>query len=224
MVAGMMKMLKIIEERHSVRNYLPTEVEESKLREVLRAGTLAPSWMNIQSWHFIAVRDKKTRELLAKSANNRPHVLQAPVLIVCCCDFSAWEEQKFRKTLQARSDMTEERINMVLSDSLYNPKLKGNDILIARTLEQLTYAMAYMTIEAHNQGLGACIIGTVANELTNIHPDIYKEVRETLNLPDNVTIASLMTLGYPAEESTKYQKTRKAFEEAVSFEKYPGKS
>ena len=52
--------------------------------------------------------------------------------------------------------MTEEKINFLLS---HNPGDKGKEIVKCRSLEELTYAIAYMTLEAQHQGLGSCIIG-----------------------------------------------------------------
>jgi len=72
-----------IQKRRSIRNYLPKEVEEEKLRKVLEAARLAPSAKNRQEWRFIVVRDKEKREELVREASpHQPFMLSAPVIIV----------------------------------------------------------------------------------------------------------------------------------------------
>ena len=59
-------VLKSLEERRSVRKYLPKQVEEETLAAILRAGTYAPTGMNRQSPMMIVVQDPEEREILRK--------------------------------------------------------------------------------------------------------------------------------------------------------------
>ncbi|MBQ8368356.1 MAG: nitroreductase [Clostridia bacterium] len=59
-------VLTSLEERRSVRKYLPKQVEEDKLAAILRAGTYAPTGMNRQSPMMVVVQDPQTRETLRK--------------------------------------------------------------------------------------------------------------------------------------------------------------
>ncbi len=78
-----MDVFTAIQKRRSIRNYLPKEVEEEKLRKVLEAARLAPSAKNRQEWRFIVVRDKEKREELVREASpHQPFMLSAPVIIV----------------------------------------------------------------------------------------------------------------------------------------------
>ena len=79
-----MDVFEAIKTRRSIREYQEREVEEEKLQKVLEAGRLAPSAKNIQEWRFVVVRDKETREKLARAARNQAFVAQAPVSIVGC--------------------------------------------------------------------------------------------------------------------------------------------
>lgn len=49
---------KIIYERRAVRKYLDREVERKLLDEVIDAGRMAPSGMNLQPWKFYVVTDR----------------------------------------------------------------------------------------------------------------------------------------------------------------------
>ena len=59
-------VLNSLEERRSVRKYLPKQVEEEALAAILRAGTYAPTGMNRQSPMMIVVQDPEEREILRK--------------------------------------------------------------------------------------------------------------------------------------------------------------
>ena len=57
-------MLEVIKARRACRNFSSREVEESKIKEIVEAGLLAPSGMNRQTPVIIVIKDKKTRDEL----------------------------------------------------------------------------------------------------------------------------------------------------------------
>ena len=57
-------LLDLIEERKSIRQYLDKEISNEDLNKILKAGYLAPSWMNSQPWKFIVVKNNETEDLL----------------------------------------------------------------------------------------------------------------------------------------------------------------
>lgn len=83
-----MDLFQAISDRRSIRKYKETPVEEEKLRQLLDAARLAPSWKNMQCWRFLIIGDaaKKSRLLGAFPEDNpgRKALLQAPLVIVVC--------------------------------------------------------------------------------------------------------------------------------------------
>ena len=79
-------MLKTIKKRRSIREYLPKEVEEEKLDEVLKAAMFSPTAHNRRSWEFAVVRDKETIEKLSKATKWSDFAKGAPVVVVLCAD------------------------------------------------------------------------------------------------------------------------------------------
>ena len=83
----MNETLKTLKDRCSTKKYLPTQVPDELLDAVLEAGLYAASGMNRQKVISVAVRDKETRDLLAKlnagvmGATNDPFY-GAPCVIV----------------------------------------------------------------------------------------------------------------------------------------------
>lgn len=68
----------------------------------------------------------------------------------------------------------------------------------ARTVD-CTIGMAYMTLEAIEQGLGFCWLGW-------FYPE---KVREVLNIPDDYVVVAVATIGYPATEGKRSSKKSK---------------
>jgi len=177
-------LLDIIKERYSLRSF-DTEKTPSfeDIRDILEAGRLAPSFLNLQPWHFIVIKDENSKMLLAKLSGNQQHVLQAPVIIACCADFSIFDYERYKENLEKRVGMTQETLQYFLNSKALNPALLGPDAVRTRAIEEVTYATAYMTLVAHEKGLETCIVGGIGNEYTQVSQDIYAVTKMELELP-----------------------------------------
>lgn len=197
-----MQLLDLIKSRKSVRTYSEKEISDEDLRKILEAGHLAPSWMNVQSWKFILVKSQENKDLLSKLSIGQAHVKNAKALIVCIADENAWEESKITH----------------IKNPALNPAHQGENGLLIRTMEQVIYPIAYMMLEAESLGISSCIIGALGNEITQVEPDIYEEVREKLGLKEGQILSSIITLGYEATPAEPNKK-RKDFDDVVFLEK-----
>ncbi len=81
-----MDFLGVLATRRSIRAFSEEPVTERELRLCLKAATLAPSAGNVQPWQFFVVRDRGTRQALARAALGQMFLAQAPVVIVVCAD------------------------------------------------------------------------------------------------------------------------------------------
>ncbi len=216
-------VLDIIKERTSIRDFSDKKIPETDIQEVLEAARLAPSWMNVQPWHFICIENKESKELLSSLANGQKQVAQASHLILILADKNAWEKERFQKILKKRPGMTDERLESIFNNPGLYPKLKGEEMVLVRTIEQCTYAASHITLQAKALGIDSCIIGAFGNELTLFNPELYKEIKEKLNIPENNYIATIIALGYAKDNSTAPVKIRKNFDEVISKEVYGNK-
>lgn len=66
-------------------------------------------------------------------------------------------------------------------------------------IEDMSIASAYMQLQATALGLGACWI-QVRNRFTADGESAEDIVRETLGIPDNMVVESIVTIGHPDEE------------------------
>ncbi len=84
-----MDLLEGIATRRSIRKYTDRPVTQEQLREIVKAGTLAPSGLNNQPWRFVTVRERSVLDSLARLTKSG-HVLRgAPACIVVFVDRKA---------------------------------------------------------------------------------------------------------------------------------------
>ena len=74
--------------RTSVRAYTDQTISNDTIELLLRAGMAAPSAVNKQPWHFVAVTDKDKLAGLAAANPNAKMAEKAPLAIVVCGDLT----------------------------------------------------------------------------------------------------------------------------------------
>lgn len=216
-----MKLSQIIQQRCCTRSFSEELPSKEQITAILEAGRLAPSWVNVQPWHFIVVQNKETIELLGKLSFDQAHVKNANTIIVCCGTLDSWQTDKYKEVILTRPNISKEKVDFLTTNPTFSPALLGNNAVIFRTLEELTYAVAYMTLEIENQGLAGCIIGGMGGPLTKSNMDIYESCCKKLQLPEETVIMTMLVIGYAAEG--KPEKVRKSFNDVISFNTFGNK-
>ena len=210
-----MDVSEAILKRSSIRKWKPISVEKEKIEKVLDAGRRAPSWGNSQPWRFIVVQDKAKQEGLANAAGGQAVISEAPAVIVCCGSIEDFSRKMQRQSLKELMDVgalnwTDDILdNVVLESDLFAPYRLGEAAMTIKAGEQIMIAIAYMTVEAVNQGLGTCWVGAMSP----------KDAHQVMNLPDNVFVHDLLPLGYPDEDPK--PRPRKSLDKIVFWGKYP---
>lgn len=220
----MMETTQSIQNWRSIRRYKNEPAPEESLKKVLEAGRRAPSWENVQPWHFIVVDDAAIKDKLVKLAKGQKFIAAAPVVIAVCGDLSAWDKPRNREALlelveAGAMKATPEIIdNFILKDPVFCVAEHGPSIIMARTMEQLGIAYGFMCIEAVNQGLGMCIVGAFGNRLTEAMEEFYEDVCNELGLPKEIKPFALLTLGVPDEQPA--ARPRKPLDKIVSRNRF----
>ncbi len=78
-------IFEVIKNRRSVRSFTSEKVSDDKLEKMIEMAQMAPSAGNLQSWEFIIIKKKDTREKLASVAGQK-FISEPPVLIVVCAN------------------------------------------------------------------------------------------------------------------------------------------
>lgn len=81
-------VLENIHARTSIRSYLPREVEEEKVEQLLRAAMAAPTATNKQPWAFIVIKDRALLEELGNTLPYAKMTKDAPLAIAVCGDLN----------------------------------------------------------------------------------------------------------------------------------------
>ena len=178
-----MTVLKGISALRSVRKFKLDPVPDSALQMILEAASKAASGSNTQPWEFIVVKDSKLKARLKE-----------PML-------RTWL-QRIRTTpgMSGRMKNVYDEATEMLRNTEKVPVLVYCCLDLNRVSksEEVRYASIYPAVQnlmlaAHALGLGTCL---TVHGSTPARGEI--EVKRILGVPDNVKIACLVYLGYPA--------------------------
>lgn len=220
-----MELLKEIAEWKSIRRYKDEPLPSDVILTILEAARRAPSWENYQPWNFIVITNPEVKSILKDLTGGQSFVTKAPVVICACADLNDFTIEKARERLselmasitgkEQPSEFIEEKF---LSKPLMTPVHLGEEIVLARALEQLSYAVSFMIIQAAHLGVGCCVVGAFGNRATKQFPELYHELITKLNLPETIIPLVLVPMGYPAEEPN--QRPRKPLKSIIYSERF----
>lgn len=109
-----MELQDAINKRRSIRDFTDQPVPDELVRQIIEAGTRAPSSGNMQAWEFVIVKSEEARRKLVETTDagivsrggvtTQEWILDAPVVIVVCYDvkrMTARYGEKGRRLLTA---------------------------------------------------------------------------------------------------------------------------
>lgn len=183
-----------MEERRSVRRYLPTAVPTELIDRLLYLGTCAPSAHNRQPWRFVVLRSHGTKAKLATAmgdklrrdreadhdnadsieadvARSYARITSAPAIILLCLTMEDMDRYREDTRNTHEHHMAIQSVAMA-----------GQNIMLA----------------AHAAGLASCWMCAPM-----FCPDI---VRNTLKLPEHWIPQGMLTLGYAANNGKPFQR------------------
>jgi nitroreductase len=173
-----MSIFEAILSRRSVRQYRSRQVSQETIRILLEAAVRAPSAMHQEPWGFLVVQDRKVLQKLSD--------ISKPLFI---------KEATHKCIAQASKLLNQYKQSDF--NIFYNA---GTLILICGKSAAPFYdadcwlAAENMMLAATAMGLGTCVIGTAIPALSLL------EVKSELNIPENFTVVTAITLGYPDDQ------------------------
>ncbi len=174
----MNELLKTLNERASIRQYLDKGISDDTLNKILHATLRAPTAGNMMLYSIIVVKRQETRDTLSKTCDDQPFIAQAPISLIYVADlqrtYDYFEYSKVKEKCAERGlpyqKPSKSSLMLAISDSLIAAQ---NTVIAAESL-----------------GLGTCYIGDIMEN--------YETHKTLLNLPDYVFPIAMLTLGYPA--------------------------
>jgi nitroreductase len=156
---------QFINERRSVRKYLPKSVSKDDINKLLESARLAPSACNKQPWNYIVVDDKTLLEEICSKgmggAVGNKWAVTAPVIIVVCSETSFFTH----------------KIGEMVQGVHYH-------------LVDLGISMEHLVLTAVDLNLGTCYIGWFnekpIKKTLNIPTSLKVECLITLGYPETI--------------------------------------
>ncbi|MFI3237335.1 MAG: nitroreductase family protein [Lachnospiraceae bacterium] len=177
---------EMIKNRRSIRKYKDELVSREVLNELMETVKFAPSWANFQVARYTFVQNPETiTKMMTDGVNGFAY------------NINTLKEAKNALVLsfvQGKSGKLDP---------------EGDDYATSRAnvWEVFDAGIACQTfcLAAHEMGIGTCIMGIIAAE----------QIKEIVKLPEEETVAALITFGYPDEEVN--TTTRKEVSEIARF-------
>jgi nitroreductase len=227
--AGIMDILKIIQERQSARVPFDRDrpVPAGHIRQILEAARWTPTAHNMQNFEIVVVDDKK---LLDAIANIRGEMSE--VFIQENYELLSFSEEELRRkkvgllglmfpeswrTPGVKPHLDEAHAHSILGEPirssaallvvLYDPRRR------APASEGDVLGMVSLGCLMQNMWLVACSLG-VGFQIQSVFsgPKVEREVKELLGAPEPLKIAFACRIGYPVKEP-KYLRVRRDIED-----------
>ena len=233
----MQEILKLITERKSLRVPFDTErpIAGKDLQQILEAARWAPTAHNMQNFEIIVVDDEKIleaignikrpisevfiRENYPQLSFSEEELLKKKVGILGTMFPPSWRTPDFKlDNLDEKEIASMKRpfpSSPLMLVVVYDPKKRApaseGDFL---GILSLGCAMENMWLMANSLGIGFHILSSLSSET------VEKEVKNILNIPNNLIIAFTCRLGYPKSESPKYLRVRRDVKDFVHNNKW----
>lgn len=210
-----MDVLTAIALRRSVREFKPDPVSEDVITALLTAAHQAASSWNLQPWEFIVVTDQHAKEALAEAVTvgNQPVVLNGGVTFVCLGSMRQQDAlaDRIANTPLPPDAAPERRERLVLTAAKMREDVQWRR---EHVLTNTYIGIAQLVLASQSLGLGSLWMGG------------YDEakVKEVMGIPDDYLVASLVTVGTPAQEIIgPAVRKRRPLEEVVHRNSFGGK-
>lgn len=174
-----MNLSQAIQSRRSIRKFKADSIPDNYIHELIEAGRLAPSGINLQPTRYVVIKSEEAREKL-KECTPLPFVPAAPAIIACCIDTHAGATAIDRIT---------ELQDAKALDGEYKNKGRNMDGDAFSAYLNLNAAIAidHITLKAVDLGLGSCWVMMFDKD----------KVKKLLELDDRYEVLALLPVGYP---------------------------
>jgi FMN reductase [NAD(P)H] len=197
---------EILRRRRMVRAYEPTPVPRETLERIVGTVRRAPSAGFSQGQRLIVVTEAEQKQAIAEASGEAyyveqgfpPWISSAPALVVVCTREEDYHE-RYRQP-----DKTVEGEELVW--------------LVPYWYADAGAAAMLILLAAIDEGLGAGVFGIQAEHMDRM--------RELLQLPEDISIVEVITLGYGAEDtvsdrvSSRATRPRKSIDDLVHGERW----
>ena len=196
----MNEVIKVINNRVSLRKYKQKEISKEHLDIILDSAIKAPTAGNQCLYSIIKITDKSTKEILSKSCDNQPFIAKAPLVLIFAADQQKWFDYYDLRNVKEFSQ----------KEKLSFEAPQESDLILA--CEDALIAAQNAVIAAESLGIGSCYIGDILEN--------YEFHKELLNLEDWVFPVTMLCFGYYEDNAKRIFRKRFDKKFIVFDEKY----
>ena len=169
--------------RRSIRKFKDTPISEEDIREIVEAGTMAPSGTNIQPWYFVAVANPdavaELREIASEGAlgfmprlqerfKDHPEVIKSTTSFIGTFGYAPFILLAFVRPAEVKD---------------------GRDTMI----QSIAAGIENMCLTAYDKGIGSCWMTAL------ITGGVAEKIRERF-APERGELVATVAFGYPDQE------------------------
>ncbi len=206
------ELVGLIRSRRSCRNYTREHVKHELLEDLVNVGICAPSGTNSQKWTFTILPDRDSVMVAAKKILEFFRNLNRMA-----------ESLFFRKALKLIGknslDVYYQGYYKSVKKGIEQYEKYGKDVLFHGATaaifvgskpggscpsEDALLATQNILLASHAMGLGSCLIGFVVEAIRH-----DSSIKQSLNIPRDESIHSVIALGYPDEKYQTFCKRKK---------------
>jgi nitroreductase len=195
-----MEFQKLINQRHSIREYENKRVPRSIIKEIIESAVKAPSACNRQPWIFYSVDKQEKRNKIAKILKSILKIMDKQIKT------SPKEIQKI--TYNFYSDLGgAQNIIFIFRKISKNEAeyVKPGDIA------SISCAAENLMLSAVDFGLGTCWVGSFNG------PQTEKMVREVIGARKDEELMASIIIGYPKKGYIPLKREKKKLKEVLRF-------
>ena len=174
-----------------MRNYSTKPIPNSVMHEILTAATRASTVGTMQLYSIVVTTDQQIRKELAPLHFNQPMLENAPAIVTFCADVNRFEQWCKQRDAAPHYQNFLWYVNAAIDTLL---------------------ASQNFVLEAENQGLGICYLGTTLYTADKII--------DVLDLPRGVIPITTLAVGYPLDNEGAELTYRLPVEAIVHYDKY----
>ena len=198
-------LFEAIYTQRAIRQFKPEPVPDELIVKLIQAATKAPSSANRQAWKFIIIRDADLKRRVS-------HYYR-----------QAWEaayggpadtSQRLQARVRTSSSNLAEHMHQAPVLILACAEHDGSPSTMSRG-STIYLAVQNLLLAARGLGLGSVI--------TTLHKRYEKEIKELLDIPENVETAALLPIGYPVDGLRYGPTSRRPVDEVTFWERWGAK-
>jgi nitroreductase len=141
------EVLKVLEERHSVKEYQKGhKMPKEHLEQLLKSTSLSPSSWNLQHWKLLVIEDQAYKEKLLPIAYNQKQIVDSSVVIAVLGDLQAnlnfdpvfgplakagYMPQELHDSLKGQVEGAYQNAQLARDEAIRNASLASMQLMIA---------------------------------------------------------------------------------------------